>query len=105
MSENPQPRNSPWRTPTPWLLATLLLTFLVYAPTLRHDFTWDDRIAAMGDSGENANPLVGELRPLADYFTHHYWPHFTKTSYTFRPLTTLSFALRYRFFGDAVARS
>jgi hypothetical protein len=92
---------SPWSQPAPWLVLVLFATFLAYAPTLHHDFTWDDRFAAMGDNGEHSHPLVRELRPLADYFTHHYWPHVTEVSHTYRPLVTLTFALRYAACGDS----
>ncbi len=83
-----------------WLFAVLLATFVVYAPSLTNDFTWDDRWAAMGDNGKATHPLVAELRPLREYFENHYWPHRTPVSYTYRPVTTLSFALRHALVGD-----
>ena len=83
-----------------WLYLVLLASFLVYAPSIRNDFTWDDRWAAMGHTGGVAHPLVSELRPLGEYFNNHYWPHKTPVSQTYRPITTLSFALRHAAFGD-----
>ncbi|MEM7201925.1 MAG: hypothetical protein AAF628_16785 [Planctomycetota bacterium] len=83
-----------------WLAAILLVTFAAYAPTLHYDFCWDDRLAAMGSNGQHAHPLVAELRPIGEYFSNHYWPHVTPVGFTYRPLTTLSFALRYAVVGD-----
>ncbi|MEM7199080.1 MAG: tetratricopeptide repeat protein [Planctomycetota bacterium] len=97
MDDAPQP---PGARRGVWIYLVLLLTFAIHAPSLANDFAWDDRWAAMGHHGAVEHPLVAELRPLSEYFEHHYWPHRTPVSETFRPATTLSFALRHAAFGD-----
>jgi len=94
------PPATPWSRPVPWVAAILLATFFAYAPTIHYDFSWDDRFAAMGDNGANAQPLVAELHPISDYFSHHYWPQLTEVGFTYRPFTTLTFAWRHALFGD-----
>ncbi|HEX5054712.1 MAG TPA: tetratricopeptide repeat protein [Planctomycetota bacterium] len=78
----------------------LLLSFVLYAPSIGNDFTWDDRFAAMGD-GPHGHPLVAHLRPLGDYFASNWWPHHDPGSQAYRPLTTLWFALRHALCGDS----
>lgn len=91
------PRSAPrGAAPSTWLALALLLTLFAYVPSLGNDFTWDDRAWAMGQ----ANPMVGELRPLGDYWQTHYAVGRSEKSRCFRPLTTLSFALRFALAGD-----
>ena len=56
-----------WKTPerekarrTPWIYLVLLVSFLVYAPSVQNDFTWDDRSAAMGRNGEVRNTMAAQ---------------------------------------------
>lgn len=79
--------------------AILLASFLLYAPSLANDFTWDDRHAAMG-SGPTKQPLVATLHPLGDYFASNWWPQHAPGATAYRPLTTLWFALRHAVCGD-----
>ena len=83
-----------------WLLAVLVLTFILYAPSLRNTFTLDDRVIAMAvrDSGE-PNPMVAELQPLGRYFTTNYWNTASAADVLYRPLTVLSYALVYTCLG------
>jgi hypothetical protein len=81
------------------LAAILLASFVLYAPSLANDFTWDDRHAAMG-SGPTRQPLIATLHPLADYFTCNWWATHAPGSHLYRPLTTLWFALRHAVVGD-----
>ncbi len=81
------------------VFALLLASFLLYAPSLGSDFVWDDRDAATA-FGTARNPLVAELRPLADYLTGNWWPQRNPSAETYRPLTTWLFALRHALCGD-----
>lgn len=90
------------RDPTRALLvfALLVACFVLYAPSLGNEFVWDDPDAAMGNGGGRRNPLVDEVRPLGDYLLGNWWPQRNPHCHTYRPLTTLSFALRTAVFGD-----
>jgi hypothetical protein len=79
--------------------AILLATFLLYAPSLANDFTWDDRHAAMG-SGPSRHPLVATLHAPGHYFAANWWPQHAPAATAYRPLTTLWFALRHACCGD-----
>lgn len=74
--------------------AILLASFLLYAPSLGNDFTWDDRFAAMGN-GPTRQPMVGTLHSLGDYWANNWWPQHAPAATAYRPLTTLWFALRH----------
>lgn len=86
--------------PFPWLFAVLLVTFAVFAPSIGNGFTYDDPWVAMGHDGNRPNEMVGELQPLSEYFTSHYWRGTSDTGNLYRPLTILSFALRHAVAGD-----
>ena len=82
------------------VLASLLIaSFLLYAPALASDFTWDDRHAALG-SGPTRHPLVATLHPPHAYFAVNWWPQYAPAATAYRPLTTLWFALRHAVCGD-----
>jgi hypothetical protein len=81
------------------LFAILLATFVLYAPSLANDFTWDDRFAAMGN-GSTRQPFVATLHPLGDYFASTWWPQHEPQGQAYRPITTLWFALRHAVCGD-----
>lgn len=86
-----------------WLLpVVLVLTLAVAASSLGNGFTMDDRSVALGirDDGQ-PNPRIHELQPLQVYFATHYWADKHEASRLYRPLTTLSFALRHAVAGDA----
>lgn len=84
------------------LALTLCATFAVYAPSLAGGFTLDDRLIAVGTQPSGLpSPRVFELQPPAVYFTTHYWADSHEAGNLFRPITTLSFALRHAVFGDA----
>ena len=92
-----------WKLPAPAaLLLVLLLPTLLYLPALRNDFTWDDRIAAMGRDGDWVRPEVEELQAPWTYFALPYWPpRNIGDDKLYRPVTVLSFALRHALFGHA----
>jgi hypothetical protein len=92
-----------WKLSSPAaLLLVLLLPTLLYLPALRNDFTWDDRIAAMGRDGDWVRPEVEELQAPWTYFALPYWPpRNIGDDKLYRPITVLTFALRHALFGDA----
>ncbi len=100
LTDTPNVRAPIASNPALWVYLVVLVSFIVYAPSLANDFTWDDRWAAMGHNGNQRNPLVAELRPIGEYFSTHYWPLMTEVSYAYRPVTVLSFALTHAAFGD-----
>lgn len=71
------------------LLCVLTVVFVVYRPSLNHQFVnWDDDVHLLG------NPFIKPLdgRHLQDIFT-------TTVNEIYIPLTLLSFAVEYHFFG------
>ena len=69
----------------------LIFAFLVYCPSLNNDFVnWDDDVHLL------RNPFVHSLdaRHLRDIFT-------TTVNKIYIPLTSLSFAIEYHFFGES----
>ena len=84
-----------------WLGAILLLTFLVYAPGLGNDYTYDGRHYARGitDDGQ-PNYMVQEWRGLAEYFRRpmHYR---VNPGRGYRPVTVISYAALHSLFKDA----
>lgn len=85
-----------------WLLLTLLVTAGLFAPVLANDFALDDRVVALG-IGDNGlpRPMIHRLQPLSTYFSSHYWADTVESDLLFRPVTILSFALRYALCGDS----
>lgn len=69
------------------------LAFLVYANTLRHDYTWDDSIVIT----ENARVQKG-IANVADLFVK-YNSEYKSDKYGYRPITLTSFALDVSIFG------
>lgn len=85
-----------------WLLLVLLIPTLLYLPALRNDFTWDDRVAAMGRDADWVRPEIDELQAPWTYFVLPYWPpREIGDDKLYRPVTMMSFALRHALFGDA----
>ncbi|MDP6929839.1 MAG: tetratricopeptide repeat protein [Planctomycetota bacterium] len=83
-----------------WLLLILLVSVLVYAPSLENDFAMDDVLIGRSHyaTGE-PNPMVSELRPLGEYFSRHYWYKANPSNHLYRPITILSYALTYKLIG------
>lgn len=72
------------------ILFILLIVFIVYAPSLRNGFVnWDDDVHLL------SNPFVQrlDLKSIRDIFT-------TTVNHSYIPLTSLSFAIEHRFFGQ-----
>ena len=82
-----------------WALV-FLLTFLFWFPSAGNDFTYDDRPAAMGKQEHGINHSIRDKKPLSHYFSSSYWESYSKKNTLYRPITVLSYALRYRLFGD-----
>ncbi len=81
--------------------AAVAVTFLVYLPSLRNGFAMDDLLIARGvfETGL-PNPFVVEL-DLPRIFGSHYWAACVENDTLYRPITMLSYALRFAVFGDA----
>jgi len=80
----------------------LLVVFFCYAPAIHNEFTMDDRHAAMGiDPHGLPRLMIYELEPLGEYFSSHYWRGDHEVDDLFRPVTVLSFALRYQIWRDS----
>jgi Tfp pilus assembly protein PilF len=71
----------------------LFLGFIYYGTSLQNGFNIDDHIAFT----QNSNALKG-LSDVASIFTKNSF-HQGEYSYGYRPITTLSFAIEYEFFG------
>ena len=69
------------------LVGCPLLAILLYLPTLRHDFVFDD-LAVIGQ-----NPLMRDLRDLPRLAASPYWNIPQQRRSLYRPLTSLSFAI------------
>lgn len=82
----------------------LVVVFVCYAPALGNGFTMDDRHAAMGiDPHGMPRLMIYDLEPLGAYFSSHYWHGDHEVDNLFRPVTVLSYALRFRVWGDNAA--
>lgn len=82
-----------------WLPAVLLGTFLVYAPGLGNDYTYDARHYAMGVTPDGVpNYMVMEVRSIWEYFWRpmHYR---VSQGRGYRPVTVYSYALMWSLFG------
>jgi tetratricopeptide (TPR) repeat protein len=69
------------------LLAPALLAILLYLPTLRHEFVFDDRGAIL------ENPLMLDLADLPRLFVAPYWNTPGVSSRLYRPVTSATFAI------------
>src|SRR5438445_7419164 len=84
-------------SPNESLLVGIILAFtaLLYAPTLRFGFFYDDHLQIV------QNPLVHFWRFVPEYFTIHVWQTFDPiaTVNFFRTLTILCFRINAAMFG------
>ena len=74
----------------------LLLTFLIYLPTLQNGIVWDDRAALL-----NNKDSLGE-RPIRDTFRHDFWGQEIgrdDSHKSYRPISVLSYRLNHYFHG------
>lgn len=69
-------------------LAVALAAGLLYAPTLAHDFAFDEYFLILEDT------TLHRLRYLPDFFTRPFWPGQTGLIY-YRPLISLTYALDF----------
>jgi len=68
-----------------------VIGFIVYAPTLSHNFVWDDHLLIDG------NPLMKDPASILSFFTKDIWAN-TELAFQsgfYRPLTLLSFFVNY----------
>jgi Flp pilus assembly protein TadD len=83
----------------PWLVfgGAVLVALLVYLPTLRYGFVWDDRMLILD------NPFLGRTNPV-EIFTREFWnnPDVDRSSGAmsyYRPLTNLSLYVERKIWG------
>jgi protein O-mannosyl-transferase len=94
-------RIHPRRTLLLHLSILFLLSFALYAPTLRNDFVTDDKLQIL------QNPIVLEGKNLNRVFTGEVWDFARQANQTnrvgsnyYRPLQLLGYAAEYQIFGD-----
>jgi hypothetical protein len=86
----------PSRRVVPWIQALLLSLLCVgtFAAGLTGEFVLDDHLAIL------KHPVVQGTAPLDEIVTRNFWGESLSTDPpSFRPMTTLSFALDHRLFG------
>jgi tetratricopeptide (TPR) repeat protein len=72
----------------------LLLTFVVYSPSLANGFTYDDSQYVSTNRGGDRNLMVEELRPFSEYFEREMgYNGVEPVSRGFRPITVYSYAV------------
>lgn len=73
------------RSPGALLRIVLLLTFVIYVPTIAFDFVWDDRLLIV------MNPWMESWRYVPNFFTRHMWAFdsFHTDANFYRPLFLL----------------
>lgn len=75
------------------LLLILVGTALVYLPTLRYAFVYDDRYQIL------RNPRIESWRYIGSYFLHHVWIHQSAQGTYYRPLFLIWLRLNHWIFG------
>lgn len=75
------------------LWAILFVTALLYLPTLRFGFVYDDPIQIID------NPRLASWSFVPSYFQHHIWIHISQTGSYYRPLFLLWLRLNFALFG------
>jgi len=77
----------------------VLLTFILYGNTLSHDFALDDYIVITGNNFTKKG--LGGIKDIMthDAFVGTYGEALELTGGRYRPLSIVSFALEYEFFG------
>jgi len=94
-------RIHPRRTLLLHLSILFLLSFALYAPTLRNDFVTDDKLQIL------QNPIILEGKNLSQVFTGEVWDFARQASNKtnvgtnyYRPLQFLAYAAEFQFFGQ-----
>ncbi|MHC4897940.1 MAG: tetratricopeptide repeat protein [Planctomycetota bacterium] len=83
--------------PRTWLWVIVLLTFGLYAASFGNGYTYDDKIFVRVPSAEGQpNEMVGQLKPIQDYWSTWYGVGVGKSGRGYRPLTVYSYALVQR---------
>jgi protein O-mannosyl-transferase len=81
----------------------VFVAFLFYGNTLNNGFSMDDELVTV--TPRNSHPTVSQgVSGIAEIFTSHYAID-NKQSYSYRPITTASFAIEYELFKDANNRA
>ncbi|MEE9126439.1 MAG: hypothetical protein V3U11_04810, partial [Planctomycetota bacterium] len=93
--QEPRRLEKPWV----WLLVIVLVTFGLYTPSFWDGYTYDDNVYVKVPSAEGQpNQMVGELKPVAEYWSSWYGEGMGKFGRGYRPMTVLSYALVQRGF-------
>ncbi len=81
------------------LALALVVVAATHAGSLRVPFVWDDHYLIP------QNPVVTDPLPVSEYFTRMFWanPDQGESRTFYRPLTTLSYVLDYRLWGEEPA--
>lgn len=79
----------------PWLIFLLILfvTIVCFSRSLQCDFVLDDNTVIL------KNELIKSWRMIPKLFVNTYWAEFAQFG-NYRPISNLSFAIEYAFFGD-----
>ena len=86
---------------TLWLVLVILLSVGVFAPSLINGFTYDDpHYARTTTPTGDANPMVAELQPFADYWRKPMNWGLPTNCRGFRPMTVYSFAVINHWFAS-----
>ncbi len=93
--QEPRRLEKPWV----WLLVIVLVTFGLYTPSFWDGYTYDDNVYVKVPSADGQpNQMVGELKPVAEYWSSWYGEGMGKFGRGYRPMTVLSYALVQRGF-------
>lgn len=85
--------------------AILVVTGVLYAPTLGGGFAYDDEYVARSVRPDGRpNPMIAVLHPPAEYFRSTYWKGEHDARVEYRPVTIASYALVYHALGKRVHR-
>lgn len=84
-------------------LFCILMSFLFYGNTLKNGYSMDDELVTTTDKQIHPNVEKG-IAGIKDIFTSRYAQD-GKQSYSYRPITTYSFAIEYDLFKDAENRA
>lgn len=77
-----------------YLWLAVLVTFLVYLPSIGAGFVVDDLFLASSERMPGVrNEMVAKLHPIGEYFGAHYWKGTLVGDPLYRPVTIYSFAL------------
>ena len=85
----PEKLHTGWRP----LAFILTVTALIYSPSLRFGFVYDDPLQIIN------NPRIAAWSYVPSYFQHHIWIHISETGSYYRPLFLLFLRTIFALFG------